>query len=131
MQKEVIRIIDEDFCRTVVDGCNYEYKRTAVLAHDMLYDSQYDLDGIIYAPVHMEGRFGINLMLKPACVDEKLELYKVAHGSYYKNAEESLMTIDKIYDSHGHLLKKIPIDENEICRRVGIESIKELASVKH
>lgn len=131
VQKEVIRIIDEDFCRMVVDGCNYEYKRTAILAHDMLYDSPYDLDGIIYAPVHMEGRFGINVMLKPTSVDEKLELYKVAYGSYYKNAEDSLMTIDKIYDSRRHLLKNIQIDEDEICRRIGVGSVKELPVVKY
>jgi len=125
-QKEVIRIIDEDFCRMVEDGHDYEYKRTAILAHDMLYDSQYELDGIIYAPVHMEGRFGINLMLKPASVDEKLELYKVAQGSYYKNAEDSLMMIDKIYDNQRRLLKNNPIEEDEICRRIGIGCIKEL-----
>lgn len=131
VQKNVIRIIDEDFCKTVEDGCNYEYKRTAILAHDMIYDSEYNLDGIVYAPVHMEGRFGINLMLKPTSVDEKLELYKVAHGGYYKNAGESLLTIDKIYDSRGHLLKNIPNDEGEICRRVGIGCIKELEVVKY
>lgn len=59
----MIRIIDEDFCKVAKE--DYEYKRTAILAHDMLYDSQYDLDAIVYAPVHMEGRFGINVMIKP------------------------------------------------------------------
>lgn len=131
VQKEVIRIIDEDFCKVVKDGNIHEYKRTAILSHDMLYDSEYNLDGIVYAPVQMEGQLGINVMLKPTSVDEKLELYRVIHCSYYKNGEQSLMMIDKGYDKHGHLLSKIPLEEEEICRRIGIRRIKDLPIIKH
>ncbi len=130
-QKEVIRIIDEDFCKVVKDGNIHEYKRTAILSHDMLYDSEYNLDGIVYAPVQMEGQLGINVMLKPTSVDEKLELYRVIHCSYYKNGEQSLMMIDKGYDKNGHLLSKIPLEEEEICRRIGIRRIKDLPIIKH
>lgn len=131
VQKEVIRIIDEDFCKVVKDGNIHEYKRTAILSHDMLYDSEYNLDGIVYAPVQMEGQLGINVMLKPTSVDEKLELYRVIHCSYYKNGEQSLMMIDKGYDKNGHLLSKIPLEEEEICRRIGIRRIKDLPIVRH
>lgn len=131
VQKEVIRIIDEDFCKVVKDGNVHEYKRTAILAHDMIYDSEYNLDGIVYAPVQMEGQLGINVMLKPASVDEKLELYRVIHCSYYKNGEQSLMMIDKGYDNNGHLLSKIPLEEDIICQKIGIQRIKDLPVVKH
>ena len=113
----------------VKDQCEYEYKRTAILTHDMLYDSQYNLDAIAYAPVQMEGRFGINIMLKPTSVDTKLELYRVLHCSFYKNKDTSLMLIDKGYDNNLDLIKEIPIDEKEICWRLGIHNIKELPEV--
>lgn len=131
VQKEVIQIIDEDFCKVVKDGNVHEYKRTAILSHDMLYDSEYNLDGIVYAPVQMEGQLGINVMLKPASVDDKLELYRVIHCSYYKNGEQSLMMIDKGYDKYGHLLSKIPLEEEIICQKIGIQRIKDLPIVKH
>ena len=131
VQKEVIRIIDNDFCKVVDDECDYEYKRTAILTHDMLYDSQYDLDAIAYAPVRMEGRFGINLMLKPTSVDTKLELYRVLHCSFYKNRDSSLMLIDKGYNHNLNLIKEIPIDEKEICRILGIQGIKDLPEVHY
>lgn len=129
VQKEVIRIIDEDFCKVAKE--DYEYKRTAILAHDMLYDSQYDLDAIVYAPVHMEGRFGINVMIKPTSVDDKLELYRVLHCSYYKNKDQGLMLIDKGYDKNGHLIARMPTDENEVCQRIGIHSIRELPIIHY
>ena len=97
----------------------------------MLYANEYNYDAVLYPSVPVEGRFGINIVIKPDVVKKKLSLYRIINQSYFKSKTESLLRIDNGYDNKCHLISAEKQDEDEnICQILGIRSLKELPIIK-
>ena len=88
-------------------------------------------DAIIYPSVPIEGKGGLNVIIRPDVVDRCLLFTLRVELSYFKNKEESLLKIDRIYNNNCKLLQKLNYDENELCSKLNISSIKELPVVRH
>ena len=130
-QKELGNFLTTEFCKQVEPNHNYEYLITATIIHDMLYANEYNYDAVLYPSVPVEGRFGINIVIKPDVVKKKLSLYRIINQSYFKSKTESLLRIDNGYDNKCHLISAEKQDEDEnICQILGIRSLKELPIIK-
>lgn len=131
VQKELGNFLTTEFCKQVRPNHNHEYLITATIIHDMLYANEYNYDAVLYPSVPVEGRFGINVVIKPDIVKNKLSLYRVINQSYFKSEIESLLRIDGGYDNKGHLLSAEKQDTDEkICKKLGIRSLKDLPIIK-
>ena len=72
------KYVTEQFAKPVIN--DYDYIITATIADRLMYASE--LDGVLYPSVQCDGRFGMNVALKPAAVDAKLFLEQVHELSY-------------------------------------------------
>lgn len=126
------KFINHEFTKQVDD--DREYLISASLAHDVFYEIE-SLDGvgydaIIYPSAQVQGRRGLNVIIRPDVVDRCLSFMHRVELSHLKN-KESLLIIDRIYNNNSHLLDKINYDERELCQQLNISSIKELPVVRH
>lgn len=131
IQKELGNFLTKEFCKHVEPNHNYEYLITATIIHDMLYADEYNYDAVLYPSVPIEGRLGINIVIKPDVVKKKLSLYRIINQSYFRTKTEKLLRIDSGYDNKHHLLSAEKQDDDEnICRILGINSLKELPIIE-
>lgn len=132
-QFRLSNIINHEFTKHVEDSC--EYLISASVAHDIFYKFEslngIGFDAIIYPSVPIEGKGGLNVIIRPDVVDRCLLFTLRVELSYFKNKEESLLKIDRIYNNNCKLLQKLNYDENELCSKLNISSIKELPVVRH
>ena len=134
-QFSLIRLINEEFTKVVSEGNNEEYLLTANLVHDALYTlidvTRKPFDAVVYPSVQTEGRWGLDMALRPDVADKKLQLMKVGVQTFYKNGEISLLAIDSVWDYNFHKIGGPQATEEEICTQLNLKSVKQLPIVKH
>lgn len=134
-QIDLIRLINQEFTKNVPNGENEEYLLTAYLVHEALYtlvDVTGDhFDAVVYPSVQTEGRWGLDMALRPDVADWNLRLMKVGVQTFYKNGENSLLAVDSVWDHNFHMIGGPQASEDEICKQLKLMSIKQLPVVKH
>ena len=134
-QMDLIRLINQEFTKIVPQGENEEYLLTAYLVHEALYAlvdvTGRHFDAVVYPSVQTEGRWGLDMALRPDVADKNLQLMKVGVQTFYKNGENSLLAVDSVWDHNFHMIGGPQATEDEICKQLKLKSIKQLPIVKH
>lgn len=134
-QIDLIRLINQEFTKVVPNGENEEYLLTAYLVHEALYTlvdiTGNHFDAVVYPSVQTEGRWGLDMALRPDVADRNLQLVKFGIQTFYKNGENSLLAVDSVWDHNFHKIGGPQANEDEICKRLKLKSIKQLPVVKH
>ncbi len=81
------KFIAEEFSKDVEEDKDFEYAISAFYSEFLISKG---FDGIIYPSVKLDGR-GINIAISKKAVDNKLNLYGVAEGRFYKSKKESVL----------------------------------------
>lgn len=134
-QIDLIHLINQEFTKVVPEGENEEYILTAYLVHEALYAlmdvTGRHFDAVVYPSVQTEGRWGLDLALRPDVADNKLQLMKVGVQTFYKNGENSLLAVDSVWDYNFHKIGGPQATEDEICKQLKLDSVRQLPVVKH
>lgn len=109
--------VEGEFSKIVKPSCDYEYKISAVIS-DLLLNT-YDFDAIAYPSVKMGGQVGLNIAIRPDTVDSKLVLDNIADQCYYKNGEEGIVEIERVF----YVTQQCYWEENQISKEIIAEKI--------
>lgn len=125
-QLEMAYFLDAEFTKIVQDGEDWNYKITALLAHDIFATLPNDEDAIIYPSIQMGGQAGMNIAIRPEVVDSSMRVDYISEISFYKYHEKACVITDQVYDSQRHPLPTIFCPESVICQKIGVESLSVL-----
>lgn len=117
--------VEDEFSKIVKPSCDYEYKISAVIS-DLLLNI-YGFEAIAYPSVKMGGQVGLNVAIRPDVVDSKLILYNIADQCYYKNGEEGIVEIERVfYVTEQSYREGNQISKEKIAKRIGLKTLADL-----
>lgn len=128
LQLRFIRVVNSFFTEKVDEGDEYKYKLTSSLVHDVLYNipqpnGAIGFDAVVYPSVAMEGKAGVNIVIRPDVASRALKLNYIVEEGVYTYRNQSIIVVETGLDSERHMLCGRQCTDEEICLQLGITKL--------